>query len=164
MSTEMLLLLRARYLHLNYNCELMHKTLAIMLLTALIVVGSGCARASRQAETADVAMTLTAIPYPPFIGSSRLVIKVTGAGGRPINDAFLSIKGDMTHAGMVPVLAEVDGGNADGVYEVPFEWTMAGDWVVTVDAELVDGTSARQRFELAVASESADICEDDEQE
>lgn len=142
----------------------MHKHFVFMLLAVFLVVGTGCARASRQAEPADAAMTLTAIPYPPSIGPARLVIQVTGEDGEPIDDAVLSIKGDMTHAGMVPIVAEVDGGGEGGVYEVPFEWTMAGDWVVTVDVELADGGSARQRFDLSVASESADICEDDERE
>ena len=120
-------------------------------------------RASRQADNADVQITLTAIPYPAHIGDTRLVIQVADAHGNPIDDAHLAIKGDMTHAGMVPVLAEVDGGGEDGLYEVPFEWTMAGDWVVTVDLQLPDGSTAQQRFDMSVLFEAGDVCEEDEQ-
>ena len=142
----------------------MHKRLIFTLLALLMIFTGGCARASRQANSADVVIRLTAIPFPPHIGQTRLVVQVADSSGRPIDDAQLAIKGDMTHAGMVPVLAEVDGGGQDGVYEIPFEWTMAGDWVVTVDLRLRDGATARQRFDLAVLSESDDICEEDEQQ
>lgn len=141
----------------------MHKRMIMLLLVTVLIVGSGCARASRQADSSGITMTLTAIPYPPHIGTSRLVIQVADEDGSPIDDARLSIKGDMTHAGMIPVLAEVNGGEA-GVYEVPLEWTMAGDWVITIDLSLADGRSTRQRFDLAVQAESGDICEEDEQE
>ena len=142
----------------------MHKAILRLGFALLTLVGSGCARASQQADTADVQITLTAIPYPAHIGETRLVIQVADKNGNPINDAHLAIKGDMTHAGMVPVLAEADGGGENGLYEVPFEWTMAGDWVVTVDLQLPDGSTAQQRFDMSVLSEAGDVCEEDEQE
>ncbi len=142
----------------------MHKVLIVMVLASLTLFGAGCARASHQANSADVAISLTAIPFPPHIGQTRLVVQVADSSGRPIDDAQLAIKGDMTHAGMVPVLAEVDGGGQDGVYEIPFEWTMAGDWVVTVDLRLPDGATVQERFDFAVLSESDDVCEEDEQQ
>ena len=84
--------------------------------------------------------------------------------GSPIDDAYLAVKGNMTHAGMVPVLAEVDGGGENGVYSIPFEWTMAGDWVVTVDIQLADGTKAQKRFDMAVQFEDEELCGEHERE
>ena len=133
-------------------------------LALLLLLGSGCARASQQADSANVQITMTAIPFPPHIGDSRLVIQVTDEMGSPIDDAYLAIKGDMTHAGMAPVLAEVDGGGEAGVYTIPFEWTMAGDWVVTVDLQLPDGTKAQERFDMAVLFEDDELCGDHERE
>jgi hypothetical protein len=48
------------------------------------------------------------------------------------------------------VIAEVERieGNQ---YVVPFEWTMAGDWIIEVSAELPDGTTAAQTFDQSVA-------------
>lgn len=129
----------------------------------MVLSAAGCARASRQGAAADVRVGLTSIPYPAAVGDARLVIHVTDAAGNPINDARLSIKGDMTHAGMTPVLAEVSEG-ADGYYEAPFEWTMAGDWIVTVEAWLADGSRVRERFDLNVLTEDEAACEDDSQE
>ncbi len=142
----------------------MHKYVLPLGLVLLLFLGSSCARASQQANSADVQISLTAIPFPPHIGESRLVIQVADKSGSPIDDARLSIKGDMTHAGMEPVLAEMDGGGEAGVYDIPFEWTMAGDWVVTVDVLLPDGRKAQERFDMAVLFEDADACEEHEQE
>jgi len=133
-------------------------------LALLLLLGSGCARASPQAYSAGVQITMTAIPFPPHIGDSRLVIQVADMMGSPIDDAHLAIKGDMTHAGMAPVLVEVDGGGEAGVYTIPFEWTMAGDWVVTVDVQLPDGTKAQERFDMAVLFEDDELCGDHERE
>ena len=142
----------------------MHKYILPIGLALLLLLGSACARASQQADSADVQITMTAIPFPPHIGDSRLVIQVTDEIGSPIDDAYLAIKGDMTHAGMAPVLAEVDGGGEAGVYTIPFEWTMAGDWVVTVDLQLPDGTKAQERFDMAVLFEDDELCGDHERE
>ncbi len=142
----------------------MHKYLLPMGLALFLLLGSGCARASQQVDSAAVQISMTAIPFPPHIGESRLVIQVADKAGKSIDDAHLAIKGDMTHAGMAPVLAEVDGGGEDGVYTIPFEWTMAGDWVVTVDLQLPDGTKAQERFDMTVLFEDDELCGDHEQE
>ena len=69
--------------------------------------------------------------------------------GMPIDDAYLSVKGDMEHDGMMPVLTSAKAG-LDGEYVIPFEWTMGGDWIVTVDATLADGMQVTQDFNLVV--------------
>jgi hypothetical protein len=142
----------------------MYKTLVLLATTMVLLLGSGCGRESRNVSSSNTQISLTAIPYPAAVGQSRLVIKVTDLAGQPITDAALSIKGDMTHAGMVPVLAEVQGGDVEGYYNVPFEWTMAGDWVVTVEAMLNNGTRAKKRFDISVLSEDEAVCTDDDLE
>ena len=122
---------------------------ALLLLTLLIPLAA-CARQSQQPAAGDVEMTLAVRPDPPTVGDASLEITLTDGEGNPIDDARLNVKGDMSHAGMEPVLAEVEGG-AGGVYQVPFRWTMGGDWFVTVDAVLADGTTVSRRFDLAVA-------------
>jgi len=126
------------------------------LLIALALFGlaiGGCARVSQQEQTADdVDMSLAVMPDPPEVGATMLVVTLTDAEGNPIDEASLDIKGDMNHAGMEPVLADVAGGEG-GTYEVPFEWTMGGDWVVTVTATLPDERIVSRTFDLSVASD-----------
>ena len=72
------------------------------------------------------------------------------ASGAPVEGATVSLKGDMSHAGMQPVLAEASGG-AGGIYQSPWVWTMSGDWIVTITAVLPDGRTLVRRVDLAVS-------------
>jgi hypothetical protein len=63
---------------------------------------------------------------------------------------------------MKPVLAEVGDGEG-GKYETPFEWTMGGDWIVTVTATLPDGRTAQQQFTYTVQGDMANMRSDDMQ-
>ena len=128
----------------------MYKALLLLALAVAVLLGSGCRREGQEPPSSGAQISMTAIPFPAAIGPSRLVIQIKDGNGEPITDAALAVKGDMTHAGMVPVLAEIEGADEDGVYNVPFEWTMAGDWVVTVEARLSDGSRLKQRFDVAV--------------
>jgi hypothetical protein len=139
----------------------MHKYILFFSVGVLLLVGSGCARASRQVSPEKAQITLTTIPYPPILGKSRLVIQITDSAGVLVNDAALDIKGDMTHAGMVPILAQVVGGGEDGTYNVPIEWTMGGDWIINVQATLPDGTTTSEQFDLRVTIEDDETCSED---
>jgi hypothetical protein len=139
----------------------MHKYILLFSVGMLLLVGSGCARESRQESPESVQINLTTVPYPPILGKSRLVIQITDNEGIAVNDAELDIKGDMTHAGMVPILAQTVGGGEDGFYNVPIEWEMGGDWVVSVRATLPDGTTARRQFELRVTMGDDATCGQD---
>jgi hypothetical protein len=135
-----------------------------MLLAVSILLLGGCARESRRSSSADIQIGLSAVPFPPVVGETRLVVHVTDKAGRPINDASLAIKADMTHAGMTPVLAEKAGEGENGYYNVPSTWSMAGDWVVTVEAALADGSRAQQRFEFTVLTQDEAVCTDEDAE
>lgn len=125
--------------------------LAVLLSFALV----GCGRISQQADQAsDVNIALAIHPDPPGVGPAQLTVSISGADGRPIDGAHLHVKGDMTHAGMQPVLAQAEGGDK-GEYETPFEWTMGGDWIVTVIADLPDGRTTARQFTFTV---EGDIC------
>lgn len=121
--------------------------LLLVAVLGLSLLLSGCQRASQQADQApEVQVTLAVQPDPPQTGPARLVITLADAAGRPIEDATLRIKGDMSHAGMMPVRAEVNDGGPGGVYEADFEWTMGGDWIVTVTVMLADGRITSREF------------------
>lgn len=121
-----------------------------LLLFLLVFVLAACgSRASQQPDDSGISMDLTA--ESTEVGKTTLRITLEDAQGTPINDATLDVKGDMTHAGMVPVLANDVTNGQDGVYEIPFEWTMGGDWIVTVEATLADGRTISRRFDLTVS-------------
>ena len=128
-----------------------HIILASLIVLSLLL---GSCRRSTQPndEAANVNMALAVRPPAPAVGQATLLITLTDTADDPINGAVLEIRGDMVHAGMEPVLASVDAGQ-NGIYEVPFEWTMAGDWIVTVTASLPDGRTVTREFDLTVSGE-----------
>jgi nitrogen fixation protein FixH len=113
---------------------------------------AGCQRASRQApadQAPDVRISLAVEPAPPTVGAARVVVQLADASGKPIDGAAVNVRGDMSHAGMQPVLATA-AEQSGGAYAADFEWTMAGDWIVAVTAVLPDGRTATRQFDLAV--------------
>ncbi|MEZ4767425.1 MAG: FixH family protein [Caldilineales bacterium] len=128
-------------------------SLLLVLAVGLALTLSACQRASQQPDTgatAGVTMTLAVNPDPATVGQAQVTITLNDADGQPVSGATVAIKGDMSHAGMVPVLADATDEGA-GAYRADLKWTMAGDWIVTVTATLPDGQTAEQQFDLSVA-------------
>jgi hypothetical protein len=71
--------------------------------------------------------------------------------GAAVAGATVRVVGDMTHAGMLPVVAEaIDVGG--GVYRTnDFLFDMAGDWVLSVDVTYPDGTVRAAALAVSVA-------------
>jgi hypothetical protein len=126
------------------------------VFTALIVLLVAACRQSQQAATniADdnIQIELATEPNPPTIGEGILLITVQNADGGMVNIERVEVRGDMNHAGMQPVFSSADTPE-NGIYNLPFNWTMGGDWFLTVTATLEDGTTATRRFDFSVGME-----------
>lgn len=124
----------------------------------LLLLAAGCRRSAGGVPldngtpgATGIRIELVADPADPVIGPARWRITLLDADGAPVEGAVVSLRGDMTHAGMVPEEAAAVEDGA-GVYRAEFEWTMAGDWIVTVTATLPDGRAATETFAYNVAS------------
>lgn len=131
------------------NDILPRQNLFWLFVSALILLMMLGCRQSQQTGTAVLTIELIAPLNPSLANDREMSLRVTDEAGQPVNDAALDIKGDMTHAGMVPVLANAQNG-VGGVYTAPFVWTMTGDWIVTVRATLPDGRWDEAEFRLRV--------------
>ena len=99
----------------------------------------------------DVILTLSpAVDTTPVMGPYAWTITLTNDDGTPVEDAAVTVRGDMNHAGMVPVESSATD-EGQGTYTADFEWTMAGDWIVTVTATLADGRVKSATFDYTVA-------------
>jgi hypothetical protein len=93
-------------------------------------------------------------PNPAQVGPSLLTIELIRPDGMIIEGAQVSIRGDMTHAGMVPVFGksvEI----APGIYEAPVEWTMAGDWQLSLTVQEERGATTQLEIPFSVDPASA---------
>lgn len=121
----------------------------LTFIAAGILPACGRIQTDHSSRSGDIRIELAVEPAQPAVGSAALLVTLTDASGRPIENARLEIEGNMTHAGMTPVLAEVSHGS-NGRYQAPFEWTMGGDWIVTVKATLADGQIISRQFPVTV--------------
>lgn len=127
-----------------------HSLLLFLLATALLL--GGCRRGGSSANTSDVRIDLVKPLFSPAVGPNMLRVQVLDRADNPVEDAIIQARADMTHAGMVPIFAEADAAQ-DGVYTLPLEWTMSGEWIVTIEAKLPDGRTASEQFDLTVTGD-----------
>lgn len=127
------------------------------LLVMLAAVTMAACRQSAGGVPLDVGgddgVTLTlspAVEGDPVMGPFRWRITLHDESGAPIDDAVITLRGDMNHAGMVPVESAATA-EGDGIYTADFEWTMAGEWYVVVTATLPDGRVTSETFPYTVA-------------
>ena len=113
-------------------------------------MAASCERGGGGADddTADVEMELEITPNPPVIGPAEVTILLTDENGDPIDGADLEIEGDMSHAGMQPVIVHADGVQAGRYTSDGFEFTMGGDWFITVSGALPDGRLIERTFDV----------------
>jgi hypothetical protein len=124
--------------------------LGLLLLLMLL----GCARGIQ--DLPEVGVDLFIEPDPPQVGLVTVTVLLTGADGQPIQGAQMEVEGNMSHAGMVPVLA-LARETTPGRYQAELELTMVGDWFMLVRADLPDGRSMERKIDVPGVDE---ICGD----
>lgn len=130
----------------------MNQTIPILLLLALITMGC---RGEVDSGDESLSLSLAISPTPPAVGTARLLISLHDSLDAPLADARIAVEGNMSHAGMIPVLDTALAGDP-GSYTVPeFPFSMAGDWFIDVKAVLPDGRRTQRRFTAHVVGNPA---------
>lgn len=96
----------------------------------------------------DVKIAPEVEPRPPRVGQVTITVRVTQPStGKPIIGANVRLEGNMSHAGMAAVFAETTEVEP-GLYRTNMEFTMAGDWLLSVYVTLRDGLHVDRQFEI----------------
>jgi hypothetical protein len=132
------------------------KTAALLL--ALLMSITACRQEEPPPAQAEAVLITFAVQPPTLVvGEALLLIGVVEDETlNAVEVSRLTVRGDMDHAGMVPVIAESTGGEG-GQFEIPFQWTMGGDWIVEVTAELADGRTVTETFNVTISAEGGDM-------
>ena len=96
----------------------------------------------------DVKIAPEVKPQPPRVGQVTITVRVTQpSSGKPITGAQVRLEGNMSHAGMAAIFAEAPE-LEPGLYRTNMEFTMAGDWLLSVYVTLSDGTHVDRQFDI----------------
>ena len=125
----------------------MHRIIALVLCLVFV---AACRQESTPAAEAYLTVSLRVLPTVASVGEAEFLIDIADADGNPVSPQRVDVRGDMDHAGMQPVLRDDLQGSA-GQYRVTFEWTMAGDWTVTVRLTFDDDSSLEETFDVSVS-------------
>lgn len=123
--------------------------LAVALAFGPLLVGCRPPEGASRTSGDGQAEVTVAVEVEPRLGASPVTVDLRGVSG-PVTGAEVEVTGDMTHAGMIPVLRdtiEIE----PGLYQADdFEFTMAGDWIVTAEVVLPGGDRASGELRTTV--------------
>jgi hypothetical protein len=119
------------------------------------------AACSRPGAAPSDPYQISLIPDPAGYPGQVMRVQITDDTDAPVTDVTVSLEGNMNHAGMVPVLTEsvLDeaDGTTDGVYTIPFSFTMLGDWIVSVKVTPQDGEMVTRNIDLRATENGVTI-------
>ena len=130
------------------------RALALAALLVLVVGLAACRppadRTASGAAGTGAEVSVALLTRPARVGPAAIEV-VVRQDGEGVEGATVQVTGDMTHAGMVPVVADaVELG--DGVYRSDaFAFDMAGDWIITVDVRHPNGERDQASLATSVA-------------
>jgi hypothetical protein len=111
----------------------------------LLAVIAACG--ARESETQALALSWRIEPEPAVKGPALLHVELRDRAGEPVRGAAIRVEANMNHAGMVPEFGDSTE-EAPGRYRVPIELTMGGDWILTFETRLADGSRHVEHREL----------------
>lgn len=101
----------------------------------------------RTAPKSDITVKYEVNPQPPRVGATTIDLQLLDAKQQAVSGAHVETEGNMSHAGMSPVSGvarEIEAGK----YRVVLPLTMAGDWIILVNATLANGEHVQHQIEL----------------
>ena len=106
----------------------------------------------RAISTSDIQLDVDV--SPARVGASTLLISARDEAGDPLEQpGVITARADMNHAGMTPILLAADESQA-GVFSLPLEWSMAGDWILEVSLQRPGGDIVKRSVNLRIAGAS----------
>lgn len=140
-----------------------NRTAWLVLLALLLTLVFLTACGSSTPATPEAAVQITLLPGAT---ADSLQVQLHNPDHTPLTDATVTLEGNMNHAGMAPIMGkpvhDSDDGASDGVYLIPFQFSMLGDWIITVQVDLADGTQATKDVNVTVTDGGLQIQDGDQ--
>jgi len=106
---------------------------------------SGCHRPTQSSPS--VSINYEVAPQPLQVGSANIVLMLADVTMKPVTGARITLEGNMSHAGMVPIFSDAKE-VAPGRYQANLDFAMAGDWVILSHITLATGQKIEDKLNL----------------
>jgi hypothetical protein len=124
--------------------------LALLTAAAIWLVAAGACRPPAD-RVEDGARRVDVRLLEPRARVGEAIVEVdVRSSTTPVDGARVRVTGDMTHAGMVPVVVDALPLGSGSYRSQGFAFTMSGDWVITVDVVFPDGTRRQVALPVSV--------------
>ncbi len=122
-----------------------------LLICAIVSAGLVLAVASGRSVSASASSGQIGLRVVTerAVGPAAVEVSLRSADGTPVENARVSLRGDMNHAGMRPVIVEMREVGRGAYLSDEFRFTMAGDWLLTVTALLPSGEKLERTFDVS---------------
>jgi len=121
------------------------RRVSVVVLCVGLALLLGCRR--QNESLSYLTITYEVSPQPPRVGQTSITVDLTDVSGKPLTGAEVTLEGNMSHAGMLPVTAaatEV----SPGRYQAIMELSMAGDWNITAHVKSANGLNLERQFDI----------------
>jgi len=105
----------------------------------------GCAKTTDI--PADIDFRYESDPTHPRVGPNIFTVTLTSKAGERLAGAYVSLEGNMSHAGMRPVFGdarEIEPGRYQGTLDL----NMRGDWTVLFHIRLANGVAFDRQLDI----------------
>jgi len=117
------------------------------LFLVLLLVTLFTPACHRTAPQSHITVKYEVSPQPLRVGATTIDLQLFDTKQQAVSGAHVETEGNMSHAGMSPVSGvarEIEAGK----YRVTLPLTMAGDWIILVNATLANGEHVQHQIEL----------------
>ena len=123
-----------------------------MIRTAVVCLLACIVGACTSGPSDTLTLALRYSPTPPSVGLARLLVELTDSLGAPVAGASLAVHGHPTNRSTsVPSVGAQAQESGQGVYVIDgFQFDVAGSWILSVEARMVDGLEITRTFETPV--------------
>lgn len=111
----------------------------------LALLVSACHQSTESSQSVTIAYEIS--PQPSRVGPATITLRLRDPSGEAVTGARITLEGNMSHAGMNPVFSEAKE-IVRGRYQAQLEFSMAGDWIVSVHSTLSGGEKLERQFEI----------------
>ena len=118
--------------------------LAVCVVLA-IPLAAGCVRSAVGTGNAVIDITLVT---ERVTGPATVEVGVKREDGAPVDKAEVTVRGDMNHAGMKPMIAQTKNVASGKYLTEDFRFTMAGDWLLTAQVTLPNGEKVEKTIDI----------------